>query len=151
MHSKVSFCFYFNISRYNNKTYRIDDIEWDQNPTNTFPLKNGEAISYVQYYKSQYNIEIKNLKQPLLISHKKVRVFGKKEKETQTCSIIPEISYLTGLTDEQRSDFRVRFKTIIKMQDRFKMNKFKILVNFCRSCEMLHQLHVSHQINVTMS
>lgn len=112
MHLKVSLCFYFNISRYNNKTYRIDDIAWDQNPTNTFPLKNGGVISYVEYYKSQYNIDIKDLTQPLLISHKKVRVVGKKEKETQTCSIIPEISYLTGLTDEQRSDFRVSFKAI---------------------------------------
>lgn len=95
------------LNRYNNKTYRIDDIAWDQNPTNTFQTKTGE-ISYVQYYKSQYNIDIKDLKQPLLISREDKRVPGQKEKVTFSFSIIPEISYLTGLTDEQRADFKVQ-------------------------------------------
>lgn len=93
-------------NRYNNKTYRIDDIAWDQSPTNTFQTKNGE-ISYVQYYKSQYSIDIKDLKQPLLISREKKRVPGQTEKVEFTFSIIPEICYLTGLTDEQRADFKV--------------------------------------------
>lgn len=35
---------------------------------------------------------------------------GQKEKVTQTYSIIPEISYLTGLTDEQRADFKVIYE-----------------------------------------
>lgn len=39
------------IVRYNNKTYRIDDIAWDQTPSNTF--KRGEAdISFKDYYKN---------------------------------------------------------------------------------------------------
>lgn len=95
-------------SRYNNKSYRIDDIAWDQSPTNTFPMQNGAQISYVEYYKSQYNIHIQDLKQPLLISRGKKFVPGQTEKLTLTFSIIPEICYLTGLTDEQRSDFKVR-------------------------------------------
>lgn len=81
--------------RYNNKTYRIDDIDWDQTPMNTFQTKTGE-VSYVQYYKTQYGIEIKDLKQPLLISREDKRVAGQQEKVTFTFSIIPEISYLTG-------------------------------------------------------
>lgn len=74
----------------------------------TFSTKTGE-ITYVQYYKQQYNIDIKDKKQPLLISHDDKRVSGQKEKVTFTFSIIPEISYLTGLTDEQRADFKVRW------------------------------------------
>lgn len=65
--------------RYNNKTYRIDDIDWDKTPMDTFQTKTGE-ISYVDYYKKQYGIEIKDKKQPLLISHDDKRVPGQKEK-----------------------------------------------------------------------
>ena len=35
--------------RYNNKTYKVDDIAWDMRPTLTFE-KNGEQISYKDYY-----------------------------------------------------------------------------------------------------
>ena len=37
-------------TRYNNKTYRIDDIDWEKNPRSTFTTPNGE-ISFVEYYK----------------------------------------------------------------------------------------------------
>lgn len=74
---------------------------------NTFQTQTGD-VSYVEYYKQQYNINIKDLKQPLLISREDKRVSGQKDKVTFTFSIIPEISYLTGLSDEQRSDFKVR-------------------------------------------
>lgn len=66
----------------------------------------------MQYYKTQYNIDIKDLKQPLLISREEKRVPGQKEKVTFTFSIIPEICFLTGLTDEQRADFKVWLEKI---------------------------------------
>ena len=37
--------------RYNNQTYRIDDIEWTKNPQSTFMYHTGEQMSYVDYYK----------------------------------------------------------------------------------------------------
>lgn len=37
--------------RYNNKTYRIDDIEWSIKPTDTFQKRDGTQISYEDYYK----------------------------------------------------------------------------------------------------
>lgn len=37
------------LTDYNNKTYRIDDINWDETPESTFETKNGPK-SYVQYY-----------------------------------------------------------------------------------------------------
>lgn len=96
------------LTRYNNKSYRIDDIDFESNPTSTFPSARGE-VSYVDYYKSHYNIEIKDLKQPLLISRKEQRVEGKDEPAVLTFCLIPEISYLTGITDELRADFKVIF------------------------------------------
>lgn len=38
-------------TRYNNKTYRIDDIDWSVKPTDTFQKRDGTEITYVDYYK----------------------------------------------------------------------------------------------------
>ena len=38
------------LTRYNNKTYRVDDIMWDENPMTTFIYRNGH-ITYYDYYK----------------------------------------------------------------------------------------------------
>lgn len=99
------------MTRYNNKTYRIDDIDFDSSPMDTFKMRERE-ITYVEYYKSQYNLEIKDTKQPLLISRVERRVHGKIEKEMQTFCIIPEVAYLTGLTDTMRNDYKVCKRTI---------------------------------------
>lgn len=38
-------------TRYNNKTYRIDDIDWSVKPTHAFHKRDGTEITYVDYYK----------------------------------------------------------------------------------------------------
>lgn len=38
------------LTRYNNRTYRIDDIMWDENPLTTFNYHTGQ-ITYYDYYK----------------------------------------------------------------------------------------------------
>ena len=38
------------ISRYNNKNYRIDEICFDQKPSDKFQLNDGTEIDYRQYY-----------------------------------------------------------------------------------------------------
>lgn len=40
------------LTRYNNKTYRVDDIMWDKNPTSTFECSTGEPVSFLDYYRS---------------------------------------------------------------------------------------------------
>lgn len=39
------------ITRYNNRTYRIDDIEWNKSPSDTFLLMNGSKTTFVEYYR----------------------------------------------------------------------------------------------------
>ena len=92
------------VTKYNNKTYRIDDDEFGSNSISTFRTKYRE-ITYMEYYKEQYDIEIRDLKQPLLDHRMERRVVG----ETQLHCLIPEICYLTGLIDEMRADFEVNF------------------------------------------
>ena len=58
---------------YNNKSYRVDDLDFSKSPTNTFLDHTGREKSYMDYYREQYNIQIKDPKQPLLLSRSKVR------------------------------------------------------------------------------
>ncbi|XP_075119109.1 piwi-like protein 1 [Leptodactylus fuscus] len=92
------------LTKYNNKTYRIDEIAWNMTPESTFKKADGSEISFVEYYRTQYNINIKDLKQPLI---------GNIPRRTKpgvtngTIILIPELCNLTGLTDRMRSDFNV--------------------------------------------
>ncbi|KAG5670554.1 hypothetical protein PVAND_000808 [Polypedilum vanderplanki] len=94
------------LTRYNNKSYRIDDIDFSQNPLSTFK-KGDREISYADYYKNEYNIKIQDLKQPLLISRKEMRVSGEKKKLDFVVCLVPELCFLTGLSDEMRSNYNV--------------------------------------------
>eukprot|EP00095_Tigriopus_kingsejongensis_P011291 maker-scaffold14_size734282-snap-gene-2.24 protein:Tk11291 transcript:maker-scaffold14_size734282-snap-gene-2.24-mRNA-1 annotation:"piwi-like protein 1" len=94
------------LTRYNNKTYRIDDIDWVANPLSTFTDSKGGEISYVEYYKKQYGIEILDQKQPLLINHPKTKAQGESQVTKLIC-LVPELCNLTGLTDSMRSNFNL--------------------------------------------
>ncbi len=54
----------------NNRTYRIEEILYNENPLDTFE-REGASISYQDYFKMAYGVAIKDLKQPLVrvISH----------------------------------------------------------------------------------
>lgn len=39
------------LTDYNNKTYRIDDVDWDRTPKSTFESK-GTEISFMSYYQT---------------------------------------------------------------------------------------------------
>ncbi|XP_003704269.1 argonaute 3 [Megachile rotundata] len=92
-------------TRYNNKTYRIDDIAWDKNPTYEFE-KGNEKISLLNYYKLHWNLEIKDSKQPLLVHCAKTKLptGGKQE---QLILLVPELCHTASLSDSIRSDFRI--------------------------------------------
>lgn len=59
------------LTKYNNRTYHIDDVKYDMNPLSTFPTSQG-PISFAEYYKNKYNIVIRDTQQPLLVSNPKV-------------------------------------------------------------------------------
>lgn len=94
------------LTRYNNKTYRIDEVLWDMNPMSTFPQRNGTEITFVAYFEQHYGLTVKDLKQPLLLHVETRRVAGTGSEEIRLC-FIPELSYLTGLTDKMRADFKI--------------------------------------------
>ena len=128
------------LTRYNNNTYRVDDIEWNMNPQSTFTSSHtGETISFEEYYKKQYQIEIIDKEQPLLIHRAKKRrapplpgqTVG--EQVEQIICLVPELCFMTGLTDNARSDFKVMkdvaIYTRLSARDRIKaLEKFVINV-----------------------
>lgn len=129
------------LTRYNNRTYRIDDIKFDTSPMDTFEM-NGKMVSYVDYYKSQYNIDIKDKKQPLLIHHEERRILGKTEKESITFCLLPEIVFLTGLTDEMRNDFKV-MRDIATFT---RVTPNQRLISFRQFCENLDKIPAAKEI-----
>jgi len=123
------------ITRYNNKTYRIDEIAWDKKPTDEFEGKNEEKMTYMKYYETRYNKKISDVKQPLLISMPKLR--EERSGASGPIFLIPELCNMTGLSDEQRANFNLmksmgeytrqdpekRTKTLVKFADRLKNEK----------------------------
>lgn len=95
------------LTRYNNKTYVIDDIMWDANPTNKFETSDGGEISFLEYYKKQYNLQIHEREQPMLVNRQTIVVGETQTQQDRIILLVPELCYMTGLTDEMRADFRI--------------------------------------------
>jgi len=92
------------LTKYNNKTYKIDDIDWNSKPSHTFSYRDGE-ISYADYYKKMYDMDVQDMEQPLLVSNPKKRDI--RRGMTTPALLLPEFCILTGLSDEMRSNFQV--------------------------------------------
>lgn len=89
----------------NDKLYIISDVDFQKNPTDTF-LYDGKEISFIQYFKDKYGKNITDKRQPLLIS--------KKNKTNENIYLIPELCFMTGLSDDILKDFK-QMKEITKI------------------------------------
>ena len=93
---------------YSLRAYKIQDINFDKNPSNTSIKckdKDGfeKTISLINYYKIQYNVDIKSINQPLIIAENNFQKNQKLLSSNDTnyeIYLIPEIVYLTGLEEE---------------------------------------------------
>lgn len=47
------------MTKYNNKTYKIDDLDFSKKPRTTF-TKGDREVSYIDYYREQYEINIRD-------------------------------------------------------------------------------------------
>ena len=59
-------------TRYNNQTYRVDEINWEKTPSDEFDGRNGQKMSYQKYYAEKYNKVIRDPNQPLIITIPKI-------------------------------------------------------------------------------
>ncbi|MCI4392876.1 hypothetical protein PGIGA_G00150980 [Pangasianodon gigas] len=95
------------ITRYNNRTYRIDDIEWAKSPKDSFTMADGSETTFIEYYRKNYGITVKELDQPLLVHRPKERSKpGGKQVITGEILLLPELSFMTGIPEKMRKDFK---------------------------------------------
>lgn len=80
------------LTRYNNRTYRIDGIDWKKSPKSTFLKRSGEEVSYDQYYAMSYNKTLQEHDQPLLIHTHRT-----KGKADEIVHLVPELCSMTGM------------------------------------------------------
>merc|ERR1712212_608292 len=74
-------------------------------PTDEFEGRNDEKMTYMKYYETRYNKKITDVKQPLLISMPKLR--EERSGASGPIFLIPELCFMTGLSDEQRANFNL--------------------------------------------
>jgi aubergine len=84
------------ICRYNNRNVYINGVDFKKTPQSTFEKSKGNSISYLKYFTEHYNCKISDKNQPLLIS--------KKKDSDEINYYVPELCFLTGLTEDMRND-----------------------------------------------
>jgi aubergine-like protein len=105
--AKKELCGSIVMTSYNSKTYRVDDLNPNINPTTTF-RKNDKEISLIDYYKQSYDVVIRQHTQPLLECLPNAR--DRRAGRTEKIWLVPELCSMTGLTDKMRSDFNLMRK-----------------------------------------
>ncbi|XP_069773595.1 piwi-like protein 2 isoform X2 [Narcine bancroftii] len=94
------------MTKYNNRTYRIDDIDWDKDPTSSFQMTDGKDVTFCEYYSKTYGISIQDLKQPLLVHRIKQKQGPQGQLIQNEILLVPELSFMTGIPDQMRKDMR---------------------------------------------
>jgi len=92
------------VTRYNNRTYKVDDIDFEMNPKSEFIDHLNNSVSFEDYYRNAYKIDLKDLGQPMLVHLKKM---PGPDADPIKITLVPELCFAVGLTDAQRADFRV--------------------------------------------
>ncbi|XP_048640982.1 piwi-like protein 3 [Marmota marmota marmota] len=121
-------------TRYNNRTYRVDAIDWNQTPRDTFPKSDGGQITYVQYYKQKYNEYITDFKQPLLVSQGRWKK-GRRLMPRSPIRLVPQLCYLTGLTGTIQRGSSIMRELSAKMRPG-PMNRSRVLKEFRDSLQV---------------
>ena len=79
----------------------IKNIDYDRNPVNTIRNYKQETLSYYNYYKKIWNIEIKDKNQPLICIATNDPQYKEKPKY-----YVPELCYLISINEEDKKDFK---------------------------------------------
>ncbi|KAK2093800.1 Piwi-like protein 2 [Saguinus oedipus] len=94
------------ITRYNNRTYRIDDVDWNKTPKDSFTMSDGKEITFLEYYSKNYGITVKEEDQPLLIHRPSERQNNHGMLLKGEILLLPELSFMTGIPEKMKKDFR---------------------------------------------
>ena len=57
------------LTSYNKRTYKVDDIDFEKSPKDSFVLDaDGTETTYHDYFKTKYQASIKDMNQPVIVS-----------------------------------------------------------------------------------
>lgn len=122
-------------------------------PKSTFkPFYTEAETTYIEYYKTKYDIVITDTMQFMLISKSKERDL--RAGKDQLIYLIPELSRATGMTDEMRNDFKLmqklsnhtrlspndRVKQLLKFNQRVQKTPESVNVLNGWNMELAHEL-----------
>uniref|UniRef100_A0AAR2KTU3 Piwi-like protein 2 n=1 Tax=Pygocentrus nattereri TaxID=42514 RepID=A0AAR2KTU3_PYGNA len=145
------------ITRYNNRTYRVDDIEWSKSPKDAFTMADGSKMTFIDYYRKNYGITIKEVDQPMLVHRPKERSRPGGKVITGEILLLPELSFMTGIPEKMRKDFRAMKDLTMHINVSAEQHTHSIkqlLQNISTNPEALHELsrwglEISPEILVT--
>ncbi|XP_074595394.1 piwi-like protein 1 [Brevipalpus obovatus] len=83
---------------YNNRTYRIDDINFDTSPKKCTFTYRGNEISVIDYMQQVHDVAIADPNQPLLVVRPNAR--QRRGGQEDNIYLVPERCLLTGMTSE---------------------------------------------------
>ncbi len=89
------------LTDFNNKTYRIHEVDYDKTPNDTFSTREGD-VTFVEYYRRKYGKTIHDTEQPLLISMVKARDL--RAGRPDFILLVPELCRATGLSENMRNN-----------------------------------------------
>ncbi|CAO1313617.1 unnamed protein product [Diamesa serratosioi] len=132
------------LTDYNNKTYKIADVDFQKTPELTFSTKKGTEESFISYYLRRYKISIRNPKQPLIICKANAKAI--RAGQSEIIALIPELCRCTGLTDAMKADNRqmklLASETRIAPKDRFqRLMKFNSRLQNEKSLEVFKEFN----------
>eukprot|EP00095_Tigriopus_kingsejongensis_P002312 maker-scaffold347_size200506-snap-gene-0.20 protein:Tk02312 transcript:maker-scaffold347_size200506-snap-gene-0.20-mRNA-1 annotation:"giwi protein" len=105
------------LTKFNNKTYRVDDVDFDNNPGMEFEMRNGDKKTIANYYRERYGIVIRDLKQPLLVSMPKDRDRRRFGETPTPVKLVPELCHMTGVPEEFATDLQFKKVNSYTRQD----------------------------------
>ncbi|KAM8794537.1 piwi-like protein 2 [Eudromia elegans] len=121
------------ITRYNNRTYQIDDIDWNKTPKDSFTLASGEETTFVDYYSKTYGIAVRELDQPLLVHRRKESLTQEGKRQLNVILLVPELSFMTGIPEKMRKDNRAMKDLVYEMSHSPKQH-------YLRLCSLLRRV-----------
>jgi len=105
------------ITAYNNKTYRVDEVDFDKNPMSTFHLrKENRDITYAEYFRIKYNVVVRNMTQPLLMSRpsrRDMKAVGEVTKLNPQRRVQSLMSFRQRIAGTAKVSFFFLFLTVI--------------------------------------
>lgn len=98
------------VARYGNfRTYEIISVDFNKSPMTKFvPHNKQHEVTYLEYYKEQYDLDITIKNQPLILSASRIEKLKNKDQKMEKIYhyiyLVPEFLSLVGLSESQRNN-----------------------------------------------